>query len=294
AAAAPAAPENKENTLTPVEKLRQALDKPITIKLEGTLAAAVQKLASDTKITIVLDGTSITQQLNMAPEQAPLAGPLELKEVKIRSVLRTLLQPFALDYVAIGDTVIVTTEQMAMIRQLHQHITVDMDKVEFAAALKQIAHDTATNLILDPRAEKQSQAKVSLQLEDVELETAVRLLAEMAGLKPVRVGNTLFITTKENAADLRQDADIGQPQAAAQEQQLLQQQVQQQLQFQLQLGAQAGGAPGAGAAAVPPPILPPNVAPAVPPASDTPKDDKPAPADKPKDSPPADPKPPTK
>ena len=44
---------------------------------------------------------------------------------------------------------------------------------------------------------------MTLPLEDVPLETAVRLLAEMAGLKPVRVGNTLFVTKKEIAADLR-------------------------------------------------------------------------------------------
>ena len=44
---------------------------------------------------------------------------------------------------------------------------------------------------------------MSLQLEDVPLETTVRLLVEMAGLKPVRVGNALFVTKKEVAAEMR-------------------------------------------------------------------------------------------
>ncbi len=43
------------------------------------------------------------------------------------------------------------------------------------------------------------------------LETAVRLLAEMAGLKPVRVGNVLFVTKKETANELRADPDLQQP-----------------------------------------------------------------------------------
>jgi hypothetical protein len=47
---------------------------------------------------------------------------------------------------------------------------------------------------------------VTLQLEDVPLETAVRLLADLAGLKPVRLDNVLFVTTEERADKLRPDA----------------------------------------------------------------------------------------
>ena len=133
-APAPAAPA-KDAALSPVEKLRQELDKPITVKLENmTLAAAVEQLRKETKINIVLDSLTIQQQLGIVPEQSPLTGPVDLKDVKARNVLRTLLSPYSLDYVAIGDTIIVTTEDMAMMRELRQRISVDMDKVDFAAA----------------------------------------------------------------------------------------------------------------------------------------------------------------
>jgi hypothetical protein len=33
-------------------------------------------------------------------------------------------------------------------------------------------------------------------------------MAEMVNLKPVRVGNTLFVTSKTNAAELRNDPDL--------------------------------------------------------------------------------------
>ena len=49
---------------------------------------------------------------------------------------------------------------------------------------------------------------MSLQAEDIPLATAVRLLSEMAGLKPVRVGDTLFVTTKKTAAEMRGDPDL--------------------------------------------------------------------------------------
>ena len=81
-------------------------------------------------------------------------------------------------------------------------ISVDLEKMAFADALKQISRQTGVNLLLDTRVEKEAAAKVSLQMEDVPLETAVRLLAEMAGLKPVKVGNVLFVTGKANANEM--------------------------------------------------------------------------------------------
>jgi type II secretory pathway component HofQ len=132
---------------------------------------------------------------------------------------------------------------------MRQRVSVDLEKTPFADALKQISRQTGANLILDTRVEKDAAAKVSLQMEDVPLETAVRLLAEMAGLKPVRVGNVLFVTGKANANEMRNDPDVAQP-----NQNLINQQ--QQL-LQLQLG---GGVPINFPVAAPP-----GVAPAVPP-----------------------------
>ncbi len=81
-----------------------------------------------------------------------------------------------------------------------------MDKLEFADALKQIAHDTGTSILLDPRAAKDAHVKVTMALDDVPLDTAVRLLSEPTGLRPVRVGNVLFVTSKANATAMRNDA----------------------------------------------------------------------------------------
>jgi hypothetical protein len=83
--------------------------------------------------------------------------------------------------------------------------------VDLAAALKQLSRETATNLMLDTRVGKEAKTDVSLQMEDVPLETAVRLVSEMAGLKPVKVGNVLFVTTKTLANEMRNDPDLNQP-----------------------------------------------------------------------------------
>ena len=131
--------------------------------------------------------------------------------MKARTALRTLLDPYNLTFVAVGDEVVVATEDGAAALRMGQRVSVHLDKVEFAAALKQIARETGVNLALDPRAEKEASAKVSLQVEDVPLRTAVQLLSEMAGLKPVRVGDLLFVTTKKTAAEMRGDPDLVAP-----------------------------------------------------------------------------------
>jgi hypothetical protein len=259
APAAPAAPE-KAAAVNPVEKLRKDLDQPITLKIEKQpLSAVVETLRTQTKINFVLDSLTIQQQLGFTPDQPPSPVEVDLKDVKVRAALRTILAPYSLSFAPIGDTVVITTEDAAMYRQMRQRVSVDMDKVEFAAALKQIGRDTAVNLILDTRVEKEAASKVSLQMEDVPLETAVRLLSEMAGLKPVRVGNVLFVTSKANANEMRADPDIAQPNPNLRVQEQL---LQQQIQLQGGLAIPGGIAlPGAGLGA------PPGVAPVVPPVA---------------------------
>jgi len=73
--------------------------------------------------------------------------------------------------------------------------------------VKQLAADTGANLVLDPRLKDRASAPVTLKLEDVPLETTVRLLAEVADLRAVRMSNVLFVTTPERAEKLRPDAD---------------------------------------------------------------------------------------
>jgi hypothetical protein len=207
-----AAPAASEKAVSPIDKLHTALDKTITLKIERQpLSVAVDMLREKSKINFVLDGLTIQQMLGFTPDQPPSPVEANFKDVKVRTALRTILSPYSLSFACIGDTVVITTEDMAMLRQMRQRVNLDLSKVEFAAALKSLSRDTATNLILDSRVEKEAKATVSIQLEDVPLETAVRLLAEMAGLKPVRVGNVLFVTKKETANEMRADPDLQQP-----------------------------------------------------------------------------------
>ena len=209
ALAAPAEPKPEAPTLA--EKVRKDLNRTVTLKIDNKpLNVAVEALHDAAKMNIVLDSVTVQQQLGFTPDMSPPFS-IDLKDAPVRTALREIADSFGLTYVVIDDTVILTTDDMAMMRQMRQRVNVDMDKVDLATALRQMAHDAGVNVLLDTRVEKDADAKVTLHLEDVPLETAVRLLSEMAGLKPVRVGNVLFVTSKDNAAELRQDPDLSQP-----------------------------------------------------------------------------------
>lgn len=244
--AAPAAPA-KGKTATPAEKLRGDLDQNCSVEInEQPLDLALKQLHELTKINFVLDWWTL-QQMGMQPAQMPVN--VKLKDVKVKSALRSVLTPFQLSYAIIGDTVLVSTDEMVMYKQMRQRVSLDFEKEDLATALKKLARETATNLLVDSRAAKEAKMEVSLQMEDVPLETAVRLMAEMAGLKPVRVGNVLFVTTKTNAAEMRADPDLTQPNGPRSPQEM---------QLMIQQGLIAPG----GGVVVPPPapaVAPPGI-----------------------------------
>jgi len=125
----------------------------------------------------------------------------------LRTVLKHLLNQYNLSCVIDQDIVLVTSEQAAIDRQVRQRVSIDFNEVPFQQALRQLSRETNTNLVIDPRHTAKGKDPITLRLEDVPLEVAVRLMAEMVSLRSVRQANVLFVTTKEIAADLRREED---------------------------------------------------------------------------------------
>lgn len=67
-------------------------------------------------------------------------------------------------------------------------------------ALAQLAADTGINVIVDGRAAERARTPVSARFLNTPVDTAVRILADMADLKPVLRDNLLYVTTPDNAA----------------------------------------------------------------------------------------------
>jgi hypothetical protein len=252
--AAPATPAKEDKGDSPAEKVKKALDQTTEITLENsTLENAINQLAEQAKVNVVIDRWTIQNMVGIDPNGAVVN--LKLKDAKIRTALHAALNPYNLSYAVIGDTVVVTTEDMAIHRQMKQRVSVDYENVQLGSVLKKLAKETGTSIVLDSRSVKDTEAAITLQLDEVPLETAVRLAAEMAGLKPVRVGNVLFVTTKANAKEIKAEQEQSAPQVNPN--------IQDQIQLlRQQLVNPPGLIPGQPAPAVPPAVVPMDVPPA--------------------------------
>jgi type II secretory pathway component GspD/PulD (secretin) len=208
--AAPVTTDPKAVPPSPADKARKLLDQSVTIEFaEQPLSAALAQLSEQTKLKFALDRLTIAQ-MGLGDPDMPVTA--KMQDTKLRSALRNILGQYHLSYVLIEDSVLVTTEEMALYRQMRQRVDVDLREVPLQQALAQVARSSGTNLVLDPRVAKEAKtAPLSLQLDDVPLETAVRIIAEMAGLKSVRLGNVLFVTTEERAEKLRAEPESRPP-----------------------------------------------------------------------------------
>jgi type II secretory pathway component HofQ len=143
----------------------------------------------------------------------PPAGPgaaaatiqLTAKGIKTRDALKKIFSPYGLSPYIIEDEVFLAPEDVGVRRQLTQRISLDLNEVPLADALKRLGRERAINLLVSREGAKLAEKKISLQVDDVPLETAIRLLADQAGMRAARMDNVLIITTPEHAKQINAD-----------------------------------------------------------------------------------------
>ncbi len=134
--AAPVSAEAKPKTATPAETIRQALDKTVTMDIDAQpLHLALNQLKEQSGITFVLD-TFTLQQMGIEPQQIQVN--FKAKDVKLRSAVRSILGQSNLSFAIVGDSILVTTDEMAMYRQMRQRVNIDYENAEFARSIKQL------------------------------------------------------------------------------------------------------------------------------------------------------------
>jgi len=188
----------------PMAAARKALDEVSDMTYQGrSLNDVINDLRTKSKLNVILDPSVFHYGID--PNQPTVN--VSQKDVKVRDGLKAILTPYNLRFGLIREGLYISTEDGVTAKQLKQRVTVDCDGTPFATAAKQLAADTGANVVVDPRLKEKANAGVTLKLDEVPLETAVRLLAEVADLRAVRMSNVLFVTTPERAEKLRPDAD---------------------------------------------------------------------------------------
>jgi type II secretory pathway component GspD/PulD (secretin) len=269
AVAAPGAKGPAKADPAAAEAIRKALDSSGNFDFSGVaLPGVLNTIAEQYKINIVLDRT-VLQQMGFEPEA--MIVELKMKEGKLRNALRAIAGQYNLTFAIVGDALVITTEELAVYRQLKQRISVDFDAVPLSKALKELSTKYGVNVVIDPRTARTKSAEnpVTLQVDDVPFEAAVRLLCEMANLKPARMGNVIFVTTEARADKLRDSESLvptpGVPMPAVPGGVLG---------FAGGIGGGLGGVIVPPPAVATPPVAVPDKADPTPPAKDPPKKDK--------------------
>jgi hypothetical protein len=198
--------EPKPKEESSAEFIRKVLDGKVNLEYSGAnLPTVLAQLSEDHRVNFVLD-KAVLQQMGFEPTE--MTVEVKLKDVKFRNGLRSMLGQFNLTVAIVGDSVLVTTEEQAIYKQLKHRISVDYDNVPLNKAIKDLAHTKGINVVFDPRTikNKAAESPVTLAVDDVPFEAVIRLMCEMASLKPARMGNVIYITT-EDRADKLKDSD---------------------------------------------------------------------------------------
>jgi hypothetical protein len=183
-------------------EVRRALDLPVTIEFEPNtpLSEALAHIAERYNIMILLDPEAFKEDLR-EPDVAnkPIKLP-RLVDVNLRIVLREILNRVQGDfYIKEGILRIAPRNRVVAAVLVRQPIEANFAKRPLSDALRELSFISGVSVVLDARAEESAQLPITADLHNVPLETALRVLADMADLKPVAMDNLIYVTSKDNA-----------------------------------------------------------------------------------------------
>jgi hypothetical protein len=132
--------------------------------------------------------------------------------IVLRKILSRLKTPAGKEatYIISRDQITITTRDKTWSSGLGSRgpdrLLVDavFDGHRLGKALHELAASSGVNLVIDPRVEEKAETAVSATLLNVPVDTAVRVLADMADLQPAFLDNVIYVTSKENAKRLEQ------------------------------------------------------------------------------------------
>jgi hypothetical protein len=147
------------------------------------------------------------------------ASPTPVPEMhsSIETVLRIILLrlPVSAAFVIRKDVIEITT--VAAVRKefygsrteeiLPPLVTSLFENQPLERAVKELSQVSGSNVVIDGRVAKEAKTPVTADLLNVPLDAALRVLADMAGLKPVQIDNVFYLTTRENARLLKEEQE---------------------------------------------------------------------------------------
>ena len=188
---------------------------------EIKLGEELERIQKVHKVSFDLNEKAFAAELMADALEVKIADPNPIPpgKVTLRTALRRILSRVhaksGATYLIRKDHIVITTENAVRAEfgmppamgeeRLPPLVTCEFNKLPFEAALTRVAELADANVVLDGRASKQGETTTTARFLNVPVDTAVRLLADMAGLEVVRMPNVVYVTTAENAAKLRKE-----------------------------------------------------------------------------------------
>jgi type II secretory pathway component GspD/PulD (secretin) len=180
---------------------------------DAPLRDVLEFLSDKYKVTFVVD-TQAFEQANVGGGKSVEDSQVRLPKmpgVALETVLRYLTAQIDGTYLVRRNYIEITTRHRQVLEAFGPAVSYESApptvNVAFEArpldkALADLAAQSGKNLVLDPRVQDRETLTVTAQLLNTPIDSAVKVVADMAGLQPVVLENVYYITTKENAIRL--------------------------------------------------------------------------------------------
>jgi RNA polymerase sigma factor (sigma-70 family) len=215
-------PEKREEGKRHVKQTEIQLSKedefsPMEVDPGLTLDAILQDLAKKKGVRIFVNEKAFSSEdlldVNKSPitDSRSLPGGTMTFQARLSQILSRIPAQSGAAFMVRKDHIEITT--MAKVREelglppdspLLPLVTESFDKTPLADAFRRLADASEYSVVLDGRSQaKVKEEMITARLANVPVNTAVELLADMAGLDVVRRNNVFYVTSPENATRLR-------------------------------------------------------------------------------------------
>jgi hypothetical protein len=211
-----AAPPSK-SSLSLAQKMNQRVNFDGIDDARTTLSDALEKVSKLYDVSFDISQKAFESEDLKDVERTPIAEtPIPaMKNVRLSRLLRTILRripaPSGATYNVRNDHIEITTNNVQRAEIWGNYrgpflplVNATFDKLPLEEAARELADQAEITVLVDRRAAEQSKTPVSARLLNTPLDTALRLLSEMANLRTVQLDNVLFISTEENANALEE------------------------------------------------------------------------------------------
>jgi hypothetical protein len=197
------------------QEIRNRLAAPITlergIEANTTLKDAMESLSDQTGVQIVSNTMAFKQDAMIESVDDQTVRLPKIIGVKFSTVLRLVADQVGGTYRLRGDHIEIIPRnrlwpqvgfEWVPQRQFAPIVDAEFRNQELSAALQELADESGTNIVLDARSAEKVKTPITAVFNGVPIDTAVELIANMAGLKSVVLDRAIYVTTPENAKRL--------------------------------------------------------------------------------------------